>query len=191
MGRRILSPGLLKNWLLSKTPAGGLCMQIQPRFSLFIFTPVQHKPLFAFFMARIKIQLPEKFSFACTIPIRISDLNYGGHVGNDTILSLIHEARMQYLLSMGYTEMNVAGTGMIMANAAIEFKTELFYGDVITASVTAGDISNIGFDLFYKLEKVVDGKKVTVALAKTGMICFDYGRKKIVSVPEEARLKLV
>jgi acyl-CoA thioester hydrolase len=142
-------------------------------------------------MSRIKIQLPEQFSFFCLIPIRITDINYGGHAGNDTILSIVHEARMQYFSSMGYTEMNFGGAGMIMADAAIEFKSELFYGDVVMASVAAGEISKIGFDLFYKLEKEADGKKTIVALAKTGMICYDYEREKIIPVPDEAREKLI
>jgi len=141
-------------------------------------------------MARVKIQLPGSFSFSCYISVRITDINYGGHVGNDTLLSIIHEARMKYLASMGYSEMQFAGAGMIMADAAIEFKNELFYGDVVMVSVAAGDISKIGFSLFYKLEKETAGKKTTVALAKTGMICYDYKKKKIVAVPEEARLKL-
>jgi len=34
-------------------------------------------------MQRIKIDLPEFFSFTTPIKIRITDLNYGGHVGND------------------------------------------------------------------------------------------------------------
>ena len=46
-------------------------------------------------MARIKLTLPERFPFTTTIPIRITDLNYGGHVGNDTVLALLHEARVQ------------------------------------------------------------------------------------------------
>lgn len=141
-------------------------------------------------MARIKIQLPEKFAFTCSIPIRITDLNYGGHAGNDTILSLVHEARMQYLQSMGYTEMDLGGTGMIMADAAIEFKSELFYGDVVTVSVAAGNISHIGFDLYYKLEKQAGGKIIIVAKVKTGMVCYDYERKKIAAIPSAARVKL-
>jgi acyl-CoA thioesterase FadM len=141
-------------------------------------------------MARIKIQLPEKFAFTCSIPIRITDLNYGGHAGNDTILSLVHEARMQYLQNMGYTEMDFGGTGMIMADAAIEFKSELFYGDVVTVAVAAGNISNIGFDLFYKLEKQAEGKSITVARVKTGMVCYDYERKKIAAIPPAAKIKL-
>ena len=146
-------------------------------------------------MARIKIQLPEIFSFSCRIPVRITDINYGGHVGNDTLLSIIHEARMQYFRKMGYSEMEFAGTGMIMADVAIEFKSELFYGDVVIASVAVGGVSKIGFDLFYKLETLRQAlgdnmKKVTVALAKTGMICYDYEKKKIVAVPEEAKMKI-
>ncbi|MBC7874358.1 MAG: thioesterase family protein [Ferruginibacter sp.] len=141
-------------------------------------------------MARIKIDLPGNFNFTCQVPVRITDINYGGHVGNDTLLSLLHEARMQFLSSLGYTEMNFGGTGMIMADVAIEFRSELFYGDIVLAAVTPGEISKIGFDLFYKLEKETAGTKKIVAAAKTGMICYDYEKKKIVSIPAEAKIKL-
>ena len=141
-------------------------------------------------MARIKIEQPAAYSFSTTIPVRITDVNYGGHVGNDTVLSLIHEARMQFLKSLGYTEMNLAGAGMIMADVAIEFKSELFYGDIVIASVAASDLSRVGFDLVYKMEKETEGKQQLVAIAKTGMICFDYEKKKIASLPDEARQKL-
>jgi acyl-CoA thioesterase FadM len=141
-------------------------------------------------MARIKIGLPEPFHFSSQIPVRITDINYGGHVGNDTILSILHEARVQFFKNLGYTEMQFAGTGMIMADVAIEFKSELFYGDVVIASVKAGEISKIGFDLLYKLEKKTGDTRKLVAGAKTGMICYDYEKKKIVAVPEEAKTKL-
>jgi acyl-CoA thioesterase FadM len=142
-------------------------------------------------MARVKIELPPSFHFTCRIPVRITDINYGGHVGNDAVLGLIHEARMQFLNNVGYTELNFGGTGMIMADVAIEFKSELFYGDTIIASVATGEVSRIGFELFYKLEKEAAGIYPVIAIAKTGMICYDYEKKKIVSVPEEARGKLL
>jgi acyl-CoA thioester hydrolase len=144
-------------------------------------------------MARIKIELPEVFPFNCQIPVRITDINYGGHAGNDTVLSIIHEARMQFLQSMGYSEMEFGGVGMIMSDVAIEFKNELFYGDVIIASVVAGEISRVGFELFYKLESLRPANsdtKIVVAAAKTGMICYNYEKKKIVSIPGEAMHKL-
>lgn len=142
-------------------------------------------------MARIKINLPENFNFSCTLPVRITDLNYGGHVGNDAVLGILHEIRMQFFRHFGYSEMNFAGAGLLMADVAIEFKSELFYGDIITATVTAGEFSTIGFDVFYKLEKQVDEKQKLVVVAKTGMICFDYKKKKIIPVPDEALQKLI
>lgn len=131
--------------------------------------------------------MPGSFSFSTLIPVRISDINYGGHVGNDAVLSLIHEARMQFLKSFGYSELDFAGTSLIMADAAIEFKKELFYSDTVNVSVTAGGFSKVGFDLFYQLEKDMDGLAQIVALAKTGMICYDYNKKKVAAVPEEAK----
>lgn len=87
--------------------------------------------------------------------------------------------------------MEFAGVGMIMSDVAIEFKSELFYGDIIIASVTAGEISKIGFELLYKLEKQTGDKKKLVAIAKTGMICYDYKKKKIAAVPEQGKIKLI
>ena len=142
-------------------------------------------------MARIKVELPEQFAFSTTIPVRITDLNYGKHVGNDTILSMIHEARVQYLRQLGYGELDLAGVGLIMSDVAIEFKSELFYGDEVLVSVAAGDFSKISFDLYYKLEKRAGDKTITVAVAKTGMVCYDYEQKKVAAVPMEVieRLK--
>ncbi|HET6994802.1 MAG TPA: acyl-CoA thioesterase, partial [Chitinophagaceae bacterium] len=125
-------------------------------------------------MARIKIDLPEKFPFTTTIQVRITDINYGDHVGNDTILSLMHEARVQFLKTHGYKELEFEGVGMIMSDVGIEFKNELFYGDIVFASVAVGEISKVSFDLYYKLEKESAGKKILVAAGKTGMVCYDY-----------------
>jgi|SRR5215218_6662066 len=141
-------------------------------------------------MPRIKLTLPERFSFATSIPVRITDLNYGAHVGNDTILTLMHEARVQFLKSLGYEELNLAGTGLIMSDAAIEFKKELFYGTFLKVHMAAGDFTRVGFDLYYKLVAETNGSETIIAIAKTGMVCYDYSLKKVVAVPEEAIKKL-
>jgi acyl-CoA thioesterase FadM len=135
-------------------------------------------------MARIKITLPDTFGFSCLIPIRIGDINYGNHVGNDAVLSIIHEARMQFFKSIGTTELDFFGTSLIMADVGIEFKKEMHYGQIIKTYVAIADISKIGFDLVYKLAVENEEGNFTTALAKTGMICFDYKTKKITSVPQ-------
>ena len=134
--------------------------------------------------------MPEKFSFETMIPIRITDLNYGAHVGNDTVLSILHEARVQFLENAGYGEFNFGGLSLIMSDVAIQFKSELFYGERLIASVAAQEFSRSTFEVYYKLEKESDGKKTIVAMAKTGMVCYNYSAKRIAAIPEEVKRKL-
>jgi YbgC/YbaW family acyl-CoA thioester hydrolase len=142
-------------------------------------------------MARVKIDLPGTFRFQTTIPIRITDLNYGGHVGNDRILSLIHEARVDFLQSLGFSELNMSGVSLIMADVAIEYKNELFHGDKLTIEVSAGDFTSSGFDLFYRLQKNDLTGQVLIAKAKTGMVCFDYSSRKVMRIPEAVKQTLI
>lgn len=141
-------------------------------------------------MSRIKIEQPDSYSFSVLIPIRITDINYGGHAGNDSIVSLIHEARLQFLEHHGFKELELESVGLIMSDLVVEFKAELFYGDTVTISVTATDFSRIGFDLFYKFEKESKNNKIIAVMAKTGMICYDYNTKKVTGLPESVKQKL-
>lgn len=141
-------------------------------------------------MPRIKIELPKFFRFSTVIPVRITDINYGGHVGNDTVLSLIHEARVQFLQSYGYRELDMEGVGIIMSDVAIEFKAELFYGDLVSVSVHVAGFTRVSFDIYYKLDKEMEGKNTLLAVAKTGMVCYDYKNKKITGVPQRVKEKL-
>ena len=138
-------------------------------------------------MERIKINIPTNFNFSTIIKIRITDLNYGGHVGNDSFLSLIHEAREQFLNHFGYSELKIENVSLIMADAAVEFKKELNYSDEIKISVTANNFDKYGFDIFYKLEIAKDDKLLLAGKAKTGMLCYDYENKKLMPVPEKLK----
>jgi acyl-CoA thioesterase FadM len=141
-------------------------------------------------MPRIKIDLPETFSFYTSLTVRVTDLNYGNHVGNDNVLSFLQEARMHFLQSIGYSELDLDGVSLIMTDAALVFKNEMYYGDELLISVRPVDISRVGFDLLYKIEKKSEEKLIIAVTAKTGMTCFDYGLKKIVKLPDSVRKKL-
>lgn len=134
-------------------------------------------------MARIKIDLPAKFLFSTNVEIRVTDLNYGNHLGNDALLGIIHEARVRFYSSLGFPdERNVFGTGLIMADTAIQYKAEGFLGDVLTIYVGVSDIARMGYDLVYEIK---NQKQQIVAIAKTGMVCFDYNSRKVCTLPEE------
>jgi YbgC/YbaW family acyl-CoA thioester hydrolase len=136
-------------------------------------------------MERIKVSLPSHFNFSTHIKIRITDINYGGHVGNGSFLSLVHEARQQFLNNFGYAELSIEDVSLIQADAVIEFKKELNYGDNVKISVAATGFDKYGFDIFYKLEIVSNESSELCAKAKTGMLCYDYNNKKLVPMPEK------
>ena len=144
-----------------------------------------------FLMPRVKIDLPEKFfDIAIRIPVRITDINYGDHVGNDSVVSIIHEARMQFLQHHGFTELNIEGIGLIMSDLVAEFKNESFYKDVIEVKLGTGDISKVSFELIYTLSTTRDVTQIIIANAKTTMVCYDYEVKKVASIPEKLKVIL-
>ena len=141
-------------------------------------------------MAKVQVELPEQFNFTTEIPIRISDINYGGHVGNDAVLTLAHEARVRFFNKAAYGELNLEGIGTIVTDAAIEYKGEMFYGDTVIIFIKAMNFSKIGFELYYKMEKQTDKGRLLVAKIKTGILGYDYSKKKIANIPEIAVAKI-
>ena len=134
-------------------------------------------------MARVKIELPEKFIFKTEIPIRINDINYGGHLGNDAVLSIAHEARLRFLKQHDFTELNAGGAGIIMVDATVQYKAEAFYGETLLVEIAVTDITGVGCDFVYRCTNKNIG--TVIAIVKTGIVFFDYDKKKVVSVPEK------
>lgn len=139
-------------------------------------------------MARLRIELPEFLPFETLIRIRITDINYGGHLGNDALVSLMHEARVRYLAHHGFKELSEEGASFIMGDCAIVYKSEGFHGQNLKVQMGAGDYSRVGFDLYYRFLLEETGKEL--AVAKTGMVMFDYRSRKVLRVPEQMRQKL-
>jgi acyl-CoA thioesterase FadM len=131
-------------------------------------------------MARVKITIPEKWLFDCTIPVRIADINYGQHLGNDALVSMLHEARVQWLQALNYSELNIEGAGLIMADLAVMYKNESFYGDLLLFKLYMGETSAVSFELVYE---VMNLQQKQIAIAKTGMVCFNYALKKVSALP--------
>ena len=134
-------------------------------------------------MGRVKLALPDAFHFTTEIPLRVTDINYGGHLGNDAILSLAQEARARLFASHGFTELDVDGVGTLMVDAVVVFRSEAFYGETIVADVAVCDFSRIGCDFVFGLSEKSDGREV--ARVKTGITFLDYSTRKIQPVPEK------
>lgn len=136
-------------------------------------------------MARIKIDLPQSFVFSTTVTVRITDINYGGHLGNDALLSIVHEARLQFLKHYGYTEIDIEGRSIIMADAAVVYKSEVFYGDTLRIDIAVTDLGRMSCDIVYRVSNNGTGKEA--ARVKTGIVFFDYEERKPVAIPDNFR----
>lgn len=139
-------------------------------------------------MNRVKVALPDAFPFSTEAPVRAAHLNYGGHLGYDALLGLLHAARQQFLQAQDFPAEFAADTklGLIMVDVAVEYKNEAFEGDVLQIDVAATEPNKYGFDVVYYV--YTSGKEV--ARAKTGMLCFDYNTRKLRLLPESLAARL-
>jgi acyl-CoA thioesterase FadM len=139
-------------------------------------------------MPRVEIELPEAFLFTTELPVRIGDVNYGGHLGNDAVLSIVHEARVRFFARHGWTELDVGGPGIVLVDAAVIYRAEGVWGMTLRVDLAAADLRTRGLDLLYRLSDVGTGKEI--ARAKTGLVFFDYRTRKVVHVPDAFRAAL-
>jgi acyl-CoA thioesterase FadM len=111
-------------------------------------------------------------------------------MGNDALVGIIHEARVQWLDKMGYNEMNIEGASIILSDLAVCYLSESFYGDKLEISIAIGDFTTAGFELYYLIETIREAEKITIAKAKTGIVFYDYKVRKIAAIPEDFKIKI-
>jgi len=136
-------------------------------------------------MARVKIELPEPVVFSTEIGVRVADINGAGHVGNDTMLTFMQEARFQFYRHLGFaSELKLEGSiGQVVADVMVQYKGEVFLDDVLAIHLSIGDFNPYGFDLYYRVDRKRDS--LLVAKGKTGILCFDYSTRKLSPIPEK------
>lgn len=116
--------------------------------------------------------------------IRISDINYGGHMGNDRALALFQDARILFLEAIGCSEKKIAeNTGIILTKAEVEYKREVFLHDELMASISPGEIRSRSFGLNYSFIRTCDGAEVF--RGSTVLMAFNYYTQKSSKLPED------
>ena len=131
-------------------------------------------------MPSVKIELPDDWAFRTELPVRITDINYSGHVGNDALLALVQEARVRWLRQFGWTEQLDGQIGLIMVDVEVRFKAELHYGDTLVVQLAPVKWTRLGFDLVYLLARP-DGAEI--ARARSGFVFFDYAVRRMAPPP--------
>lgn len=132
-------------------------------------------------MARIQIEQPEKHVFSTEIEVYLTHINHAGHVDNALLLTMVSEARQRYFQAMGYSQSDVEGLGIIVADAAVQYLSEVFHGEKLAIGMSALAFNKYGCDLVWQAHELGSGREV--ARGKTGIVFFDYEKRQIALVP--------
>lgn len=139
-------------------------------------------------MARIKLEFPDNaFSFETRMPVRITDINGANHLGNDALISMLSEARAQFLVEHGIEEADQNGTGIIVTDLATMYQGESFYPDMLRFEVGLMDFNKYGGDFVFRVTKADTGQ--SVAMAKYGFVFFNYTTREVTPMPESFRAR--
>ena len=116
--------------------------------------------------------------------VRIGDINYGGHMGNDKALQVFHDARINFLKELGHTELNLGNSiAVIIVEANIKYKREVFLHDKLETEVWVSNINGLKWTISYTTKREKDN--IEVFTGSTLMLCYDYNRKKVAKIPED------
>jgi len=139
-------------------------------------------------MSRVNLKELPSYEFQHHLTVRATDINYAGHLGNEALLGLVHEARSQFLKHLGFDTIvkKENQVGLIIADMAIIFKAEAFVGDLLTIDCQIDEQGQKSFRLYHRIQR---GDQV-IALVETGMITFDYQISRAVPLPEAFLIRL-
>lgn len=135
-------------------------------------------------MPRIKVTIPEKaiHIYNTKLPVLVSHINYGNHLGNDSLVSLLHEARLRLIKNAGFQneaciENNI---GLVITSLAVTYQNESLHGDDLEIDIFVTDITKTSCDLYYKISR----NTLVVALASTSLLFMNFINKNPAEIPQ-------
>ncbi|MBQ5948231.1 thioesterase family protein [Massilia sp. ST3] len=139
-------------------------------------------------MARLQLNFPEdQFYYSTPLTVRVTDVNAANHLGNDSMISMISEARARFLFEFGVAETERDGTGIIVTDLATTYRAEAHARDELLFEVGVMDFNKYGGDIIFRVSRPRD--RTLIAMAKSGFVFFNYKTSQVMAMPEEFRGK--
>ncbi len=114
--------------------------------------------------------------FSVQLPIRIDDINYGGHLGHDKLITLMHEARLQFFAALDQSELNFYGTGLILKSLQVNYQKEVFYPDNLQFDLSISHLRTMAFTINYLIK---NQHNEIIASAEIVLVAYDYRQRKV------------
>lgn len=111
--------------------------------------------------------------------VTVGDINYGGHMGNERALLIFQQARIEWLESLGYSEVNIEGSGLIQLESHLYYLKEIFIKEELICKIVKIEMERITFNIYYEIYN----EKGEIAIkGSTKMAMFDYEKRKITRI---------
>jgi acyl-CoA thioesterase FadM len=137
-------------------------------------------------MARLTLDFSrQSFCYSSHMTVRSTDINAANHLSNDSMISMISEARARFLFHFGIRETSASGPGIIVTDLATMYRAEAHARDQLLFEVGVMDFNRYGGDIIFRITRPADG--TLIALAKSGFVFFDYSLGKVVEMPADFR----
>lgn len=139
-------------------------------------------------MARLTLEFPEdQYCYSTQLTVRVTDINGANHLGNDSMISMISEARARFLFEYGVRETEADGTGIIVTDLVTTYRAEAHARDQLIFEVGVMDFNKYGGDITFRITRPQD--HALIAMAKSGFVFYNYKRSQVVPMPDDFRAK--
>ncbi|WP_136249268.1 acyl-CoA thioesterase [Halomonas borealis] len=137
-------------------------------------------------MERVKLDFPEAdILHRQPLSVRITDMNYGQHLGHDAVVSMMHEARVQALASLSLSEGDMGGYACVAADLAVQYQAETHWPEALMVDTAIPAPGRRVIAVYHRIRRVADER--AVATARINLMLLDPATGRPAAVPAVVR----
>lgn len=137
-------------------------------------------------MERIKLDFPaEAVIHRHTLTVRVTDMNYGRHLGHDALVSLLHEARTQAFAALDLPEWDIHGHPSVVADLAVQYHSEARWPDALIIATAVPEPQGKALTIYQRIYQAESQQ--LVATARVNQLLVDIATGRPVEVPGQVK----
>lgn len=140
-------------------------------------------------MERVKLDFPaEAIIHRHPLTVRVTDMNYGRHLGHDALVSLLHEARAQAFAALDLPEWDMHGYPSLVVDLAVQYQSEARWPEALIIETAVPEPQGKSLTV-YQCVLTRDDKRI-VATARVNQLLIDLKAGRPVEVPVQVKQAL-
>lgn len=140
-------------------------------------------------MERVKLDFPaEAVIHRHPLTVRVTDMNYGRHLGHDAVVSLLHEARIQAFAALDLPEWDMHGHPSVVADLAIQYHSEARWPDALFIETAVPEPQGKALIIYQRIYQAESEQ--LVATSRVNQLLIDIATGRPVEVPTQVKQAL-